>query len=58
MSPYLTIADAADLLKVSPRTIMRKIDLGELTAYKLGMSKRAPVRVTEEDVRALLRRLA
>ncbi|WP_083650893.1 helix-turn-helix domain-containing protein [Corynebacterium sp. CNJ-954] len=33
---YISIKSTAELLDVSPRTVIRWIDTGELTRYKIG----------------------
>jgi excisionase family DNA binding protein len=37
---YITIADAADYLQISDRTVRRLIADGELTGYRMGRSRR------------------
>lgn len=44
--PYLTVRQAAEQLSVHPSTIRRWIDMGRLTAYRLG-EKRIGVRPSD-----------
>lgn len=37
---YITIAEAADYLQISDRTVRRLIADGELTGYRMGRSRR------------------
>lgn len=50
----MTIADAAERLGVSTKTIRKRIATGELPAYRIG--PRA-IRVDQDDVDRLLRRI-
>ena len=50
----LTIKQAAKRLGVSTKTISRRIQSGEIVAYKYGESKTSPVRITEEALQAYL----
>jgi excisionase family DNA binding protein len=50
----LTTQQAADLLGVNKSFIQRKIDGGELTAYKLGK----PIRVKYRDLMSLMTKVA
>ena len=47
---FLTVAQVADVLAVSQRSIRRWISAGELLAHKLGRQ----VRISEFDLRAFL----
>ena len=47
---FYTIKEAAEKLGVSPRTVQRRIDSGELKRHKLGRT----VRISEDDLRAFL----
>ncbi len=47
---FYTISDVADALRVSTKSIRRKIESGELTAHKLGRLWR----ISEQDLRAYL----
>ena len=49
---YITIADAADLLSVSTKTVRRYMDAGKLTPYRLGERL---VRLDPAEVQSLLR---
>lgn len=49
-SPMLTLADAADFVGVSTRTLRRKIQAGELTAHRFGRL----LRISEADLTAFL----
>lgn len=46
---YITIAETADYLQVSPRTVRRLITDGELTGYRMGNSRRA-IRVDLNEI--------
>lgn len=48
-----TVAEAAELLKVSPRTIYQLIHDGELRAVKVGHSRRIPREVVAEILNPL-----
>lgn len=52
MSEWLTVAQAAEHVKVSTRTVERYISAGRLTAYTLESGR---IRVKETDVDALLK---
>ncbi len=49
-SPLLTVAEVADLFRVSSMTVYRLIRSGELPAVRVGRS----YRVTQEDLQAYL----
>ncbi|MHB8670047.1 MAG: helix-turn-helix domain-containing protein [Acidimicrobiales bacterium] len=49
-SRYLTVAELADLLRVSTMTVYRLLQAGELASVRVGKS----YRVREEDVDAYL----
>jgi excisionase family DNA binding protein len=53
MTPYLTLAEAADRLGLDPKTIRRYIAAGKLAGYRIGDGRY--VRVLASDVDALLR---
>ena len=46
---YITIAEAADYLQISDRTVRRLITDGELTGYRMGSSRRT-IRVDLNEV--------
>ena len=46
----LTIKDVAEHCRVSPRTVMRWIDGGQLSIFKFGRA----VRISEDDLRIFL----
>ena len=48
---WLTIADVAELLQVSDRTVQRWIKTGELAAHQLGRQWRISTRDLEEYLR-------
>lgn len=50
----LTIKQAAEFLGVSTKTVARRIQSGEIVAYKYGESKTSPVRIPEEALREYL----
>ena len=54
---YLSLADAADLVSLSQRTVRRLIAEGELPGYHVGGKRRASVRIAEADLHALMRRI-
>ena len=49
---FFTIADVADILSLSPRSVRRLIDDGKLPAHRFGHA----VRVAEGDLRAFIAR--
>lgn len=49
-SRMLTLAEAADFIGVSTRTLRRKIQTGELTAHRFGRL----LRISEADLTAFL----
>jgi excisionase family DNA binding protein len=51
-SPFYTTKELADFLKLSPRTIQRWIDEGQLPAYRFGRK----YRVRGEDINEFLDR--
>ncbi|MCX2934043.1 helix-turn-helix domain-containing protein [Mycobacterium sp. CVI_P3] len=52
---YLTVNKVAHRLDVSPWTVRDWISSGKLSAIKLGDSDRAPVRIRESDLDAMLK---
>jgi len=46
---YITIADAAEYLQISDRTVRRLIADGELTGYRIGRSSRL-IRVDLDEI--------
>jgi excisionase family DNA binding protein len=52
VKPMLTIAEAAEMLRLHPNTIRRWADSGKLKAYRLG--SRGDRRFRREDVEAIL----
>jgi excisionase family DNA binding protein len=48
----ITIAEAAERLRVNPRTVRRRVADGHLTAYRVGPSL---IRLDSDEVDALLR---
>ena len=61
MAKYLTLKEAADFLRVSQKTLSRRIADGTLKAHRIG-AKTAPdsaherrrIRITEEDLVAFI----
>ena len=49
--PLLTISEVAEFCRVSPRTVQRWIERGELAAHRLGRQ----VRISEKDLKIFLR---
>ena len=49
--PLLTVSEVAEFCRVSPRTVRRWIERGELPAHRLGRQ----VRVSEKDLKIFLR---
>ena len=49
---YLTVAEVAELMRVSRMTVYRLVNRGELPAVRVGRS----FRVTEDDVNDYLRK--
>jgi excisionase family DNA binding protein len=54
---WISIADAAERLSVSPRTIRRFVSDGELPGYRLGAPRGRIIRVELADVDILLIRI-
>ena len=52
--PLLTVSEVADRLRVSVKTVRRRIESGELPAVRIGTGIRAPVRVDGDALDALL----
>lgn len=50
LTRFYTVAQIADMLTVSPRTVRRWIGSGELLAHKFGRQ----VRISEIDLKAFL----
>ena len=48
---FLTVAEAADVLRVSKMTVLRIIHAGEMPAHRIGRS----IRIRERDFDAYLR---
>ena len=53
-SNYLTLAEAADLMSVSVKTVRRRIADGTLPAYRCG---RRVIRVRVDDLELVFRRI-
>jgi len=52
MDAFYTVKELAELLKVTPKTIYRMVERGELPCHRIGRIKR----FSEEDVGAFLSR--
>ena len=50
----LTIAEAAERLGVSKKTIARRIKSGNIEAFKYGDGKTSPIRIPEESLQAYI----
>jgi excisionase family DNA binding protein len=50
-SPYLTVYEIAELLRVNQQTVRNWIDIGELTAIRVGGRR---VRISQDDLDAFL----
>ncbi|HHY76745.1 MAG TPA: helix-turn-helix domain-containing protein [Firmicutes bacterium] len=50
MDELLTTEEVANILKVSPRTILRWIHAGTLAAVKLGEGRRSEWRIRRQDL--------
>ena len=55
MSNLLSVREVAATLRVSERTVRKRISDGELEAVKLGPEAHAPVRVDEEALERFMR---
>jgi excisionase family DNA binding protein len=53
---FLTVEECATTLRVSPRTVRRMGNRGELLLVRLGDGKNRPVRVFAPSLREFLRR--
>ena len=51
----LTVSEVARELRVSERTVRKRVASGQLPAWKLGPEPNAPVRIHSNAVRLLLR---
>ena len=49
--PLLTVSEVADFCRLSPRTVRRWIERGELPAHRLGRQ----LRISEKDLKIFLR---
>ncbi len=49
--PLLTISEVAEVCRVSPRTVRRWIERGEMPAHRLGRQ----LRISEKDLKIFLR---
>lgn len=52
-TPLLTINETADIEHVSPRTVRRQIERGELPHYRIGRS----IRISPDDLAFYLKRV-
>jgi excisionase family DNA binding protein len=50
LRPLLTVRQVAELLHVSPSTVRRRIEHGEIPAVRLGIGPQAPVRVDAAEL--------
>ena len=48
--PLLTVPEVADRLRVSVKTVRRRIESGELLVVRIGSGTRAPVRVDADEL--------
>jgi excisionase family DNA binding protein len=53
--PLLTVPEVAEDLRVSVKTVRRRIEAGELPAVRIGSGTRAPVRVDAAELGEWLR---
>ncbi len=49
---FLTVAEVADLMRVSRMTVYRMVHSGQLPAIRMGRSFRVPSRVVDEMIAA------
>ena len=49
--PLLTVSEVAEFCRLSPRTVRRWIERGELPAHRLGRQ----LRISEKDLKIFLR---
>jgi excisionase family DNA binding protein len=47
---YITVAEAAEHLQISEKTVRRLIADGELTGYRIGGSSHAPIRIDLDEI--------
>jgi len=52
---FLTVAEVADLMRVSKMTVYRLVHSGELTAVRVGRSFRVPEHAVHEYLRGAFR---
>jgi excisionase family DNA binding protein len=52
---FLTVAEVADLMRVSKMTVYRLLHSGDLTAVRVGRSFRVPEHAVHEYLRAAFR---
>jgi excisionase family DNA binding protein len=50
----LTVAQAASVLQLTPISVYRRCERGELECVRLGAGLRAPVRIRRDDLEAYL----
>lgn len=50
----LTVGEVADELRVTPQTVYRRIETGELEALQLGTGPKAPLRIRAGELERFL----
>jgi excisionase family DNA binding protein len=55
---FLTVAEVAELMRVSKMTVYRLVHAGDLTAVRVGRSFRVPEHAVDEYLRAAFRETA
>lgn len=55
MPNFVSPNELAEMLGVSTTTVRRMIARGEIKAYRIGRTKRAPIRIKRSDIEKALR---
>ena len=49
-----TVKEAAEILRITPRTVRHYLNIGKLKRTKLGVNTQSPVRIAESDIKKLI----
>lgn len=50
VDPILTVEEFAKLLKVTPQTIRKAINVGRIQAFRVGPGKKSPYRIYQSEI--------